>query len=272
MPLKFKYDDATEFSSLSEELQGLYTEKDGTWVLSGIEGVAGPDDVKALRQEAGKYRIEKNNYSKRAQPILDWMGDRTLEDIQAEYDQIEELKLKAEGSKDQKAVEKLVQARLNTELSPLQRKLQAIEAEKADLAQKVEAYSRENNRRTITDAIRAAGSAAKCDESTYNQPTGYLQLLGSQAFEVVEGRAVVKEDNPFGLTPGLEPEAVLAELKPRHPHLWPASRGGGAGGSVNGTPATGNPWSKDSFNLTMQGKIMQENPKLAEQLKNSAKH
>ena len=38
-----------------------------------------------------------------------------------------------------------------------------------------------------------------------------------------------------------------------------------------GTPSTKNPWSKEHFNLTEQGRILRENPELAKQLMASAK-
>lgn len=43
------------------------------------------------------------------------------------------------------------------------------------------------------------------------------------------------------------------------------------GESIDGTPSGKNPWSKEHFNLTEQGKIYRENPELAKQLQASVK-
>lgn len=49
-----------------------------------------------------------------------------------------------------------------------------------------------------------------------------------------------------------------------------AGPGEGSGGS-GGAGGTKNPWAKEHFNLTEQGKLLRDNPELAAQLKNSAK-
>lgn len=49
-------------------------------------------------------------------------------------------------------------------------------------------------------------------------------------------------------------------------------KGNGAPGGGNGSKVTGqvNPWKKETFNLTEQGRILRENPELAKQLKVAA--
>ncbi|MDR2048361.1 MAG: hypothetical protein LBP69_02805 [Treponema sp.] len=53
-------------------------------------------------------------------------------------------------------------------------------------------------------------------------------------------------------------------------YLRATSSGGGAPGSGSVRPKTANPWAKDTFNLTDQGRIFKENPALATQLKSEA--
>jgi DNA repair exonuclease SbcCD ATPase subunit len=53
-------------------------------------------------------------------------------------------------------------------------------------------------------------------------------------------------------------------------YLRPTSSGGGAPGSHVVRPKNSNPWSKDTLNLTEQGRIFKENPALAAQLKSEA--
>lgn len=58
---------------------------------------------------------------------------------------------------------------------------------------------------------------------------------------------------------------VVKPLKESSPHLFKAS-GTGYNPAGGGNPPAANPWAKDSFNLTEQGKIFKENPAQARQL------
>lgn len=68
-----------------------------------------------------------------------------------------------------------------------------------------------------------------------------------------------KDGTPVGI------DDVVKPLKESSPHLFKAADPGykPAGG---GNPPAANPWAKDSFNLTEQGKIFKENPAQARQL------
>lgn len=68
-----------------------------------------------------------------------------------------------------------------------------------------------------------------------------------------------KDGAPIGI------EDVLKPLRESSPHLFKTTDTGykPAGG---GNPPAVNPWAKDSFNLTEQGKIFKENPAQARQL------
>lgn len=68
-----------------------------------------------------------------------------------------------------------------------------------------------------------------------------------------------KDGVPIGI------DDVVKPLKESSPHLFKAADAGykPAGG---GNPPAANPWAKDSFNLTEQGKIFKENPAQARQL------
>lgn len=80
-----------------------------------------------------------------------------------------------------------------------------------------------------------------------------------------------EDDVPIGV------DDVLKPLKESAPHLFKASASGSngqggynpsAGGS--GSPGTANPWKKETFNLTEQGKILKSDPVQAKQLANAA--
>lgn len=69
-----------------------------------------------------------------------------------------------------------------------------------------------------------------------------------------------KDGKPIGI------EDVLKPLKESSPHLFETSDGGGYNPAGGGNPPAKNPFAKDSYNLTEQGRILRENPEQARQL------
>ena len=59
---------------------------------------------------------------------------------------------------------------------------------------------------------------------------------------------------------------TLKPLKESSPHLFKAEQPGGYKPNGGGNPPAANPWKKDSFNLTEQGRIFKENPTQAKEL------
>lgn len=77
-----------------------------------------------------------------------------------------------------------------------------------------------------------------------------------------------------GTITGLEEQ--LAKLKETKPYLFKETEPGGTGGSKGGGPKGGkeptkNPWAKETFNLTEQGRILREDPELARSLMGATK-
>ena len=59
---------------------------------------------------------------------------------------------------------------------------------------------------------------------------------------------------------------VLKPMKEASPHLFKTQQGGGYNPAGGGNPPAGNPFAKDSWNMTEQGKLFKENPAQARQL------
>jgi hypothetical protein len=101
---------------------------------------------------------------------------------------------------------------------------------------------------------------------------GFVSLvLSRNAFEPVD---VNSDGNIKFLDKGRKElkdvfHAVSVSDEGRH-YLRPTSSGGGAPGSSVTRSKTANPWAKDTFNLTEQGRIFKENQALAAQLKAEA--
>lgn len=73
-----------------------------------------------------------------------------------------------------------------------------------------------------------------------------------------------KEGNPVGI------DDVVKPLKESSPHLFKAEPGAYYKPAGGGTPPSKNPFAKDSFNLTEQGKLLRENPAQAKALASAA--
>ena len=73
-----------------------------------------------------------------------------------------------------------------------------------------------------------------------------------------------KEGNPVGI------DDVVKPLKESSPHLFKTEPGADYKPAGGGTPPSRNPFAKDSFNLTEQGKLLRENPAQAKALASAA--
>lgn len=69
-----------------------------------------------------------------------------------------------------------------------------------------------------------------------------------------------KDGKPVGV------EELLKPLKESSPHLFKAEQGGGYKPQAGGKPNADNPWAKDTFNLTEQGRVFKEDPARAREL------
>ena len=90
----------------------------------------------------------------------------------------------------------------------------------------------------------------------------------------ISSRITWEEDQPFykadeGKLVSLEEGVKL--LATTKPGLLKSRGAGGSGYVATSSGAVKNPWSKESFNLTEQGKVLRENPALAQSLMQSAK-
>ena len=70
-------------------------------------------------------------------------------------------------------------------------------------------------------------------------------------------------------------DVAITKAKESDPYLYgetdPSGTGGSLGNGSKGSQGEKNPWSKEHFNLTEQGRILRENPEKAAQLKAAAK-
>lgn len=262
MKLKAAYATAEE---IPEGYADLYTERNGQFELTGIEGVKTQADVDRV---SNALRKERDDH-KKTRESLTAFGDLNPEEVHTKlegYDALNEQyeALKANGGGTPEATENLIAARVKAALGPVERQrdqlqrrveeTQKVVAEKdGEIGNMRNSMVQERIERTVRDA--AAG--AKLLSPAINDAVLHSRGL----FEVEEGTGkIITKDAP-GVTPGLSPNEWLNDMKEKAPHWWPASLGGGAGG---GGPNGGNlsnaqnPWSAEGWNLTKQGQYVKQ--------------
>ncbi len=241
--------------------QSLYTERNGKYELTGIEGVKTQADVDRLQTALTKERTDHKQLKDR----FSVLGDRKPEDVIAALDRIPELEAAAKGNLDETKISELVEGRIKSRLAPIERQAQTLQQQLSEANASLEMLRTKDSLRIVTDAVRGAASKLKVVDSAVEDVT----LLAERLFTIDETGAVITKDN-VGVTPGISADVWLTDMQAKRPHWWGPSQGGGAGGNRGGGSGVTNPWSKDSWNLTEQGRIYKENSGKAEQLAKAA--
>jgi hypothetical protein len=257
-PLYDKQDD------IPEAHRELFTEKNGKWELTGIEG--------GLKTTADVDRLQKSLTAAQADnkklkgELGGWTALGKLDELQAKLDRVAELETLVEANKgkdgvDAAKLEELVAKRLEAKLKgatgPLERQLRQLTEEKTALATERDTLVGERKQRTIRDEIRTAALAKEV--GLRSEALEDALLLGERVFEITEDGKVLTRDN-VGVTPGVNATAWLQDLREKRPHWWPESVGGGSRGARGGGAPGGpdNPWSSEGWNMTKQGQFLRE--------------
>lgn len=246
---------------IDEPFRTLYTERDGKYELTGVEGMKTQADIDRLQSALTKER----NDHKSVKDKLHSFGDLDADEVHNKLDRMIELEAAAGGKIDEAKMEELLEGRLRVKLGPLERELKQVRTERETLAETVGTYETAERRRTVHGAVRAACKGAKLDDG----PIEDALLLSERVFEIAEdGKTVLTKDG-MGCTPGVSPEVWLSEMQPKRPHWWGPSQGGGSrpGSTFN---AVDNPWSAENWNVTKQNQLTTENRTRAEQMAKSA--
>ncbi len=246
MPLKLEY---TALDEVPEHFHELYTEKDGKFTLSGIEGIKTQADIDRIQgglvKERGDHKKTKEKYN-----FLDGLDIAVVQDRLSRYD---ELEAAAAGKIDDKKLNELVEKRLEGKIAPLAREKDSLTALLTNTKAENEQLKNSILRRDLNDSVRTSALAAKVVDTALED---VLMIAGSVFTKTEEGRFVTKDDlsNVAG---GLDPAAWLNEMKEKRPHWWPTSQGAGANGG-NKDGSSSNPFKKDSWNITLQTQMVRE--------------
>lgn len=247
---------------IPEEYKSLYSEKNGKWELTGIQGVYTQGNIDrlqtALNNEREEHKATKKKYSA--------IADRDIDEVVAQLDRIPELEAAAKGKIDEKQLDDLAEARVRSRIAPLERELKTLREKNTEHEGVINEFKQKDRKRTISDAVLEAINGA---EGFVKSASEDVLLYAERTFDVLEDGKVVTKDG-VGVTPGLDPKVWLSDMQAKKPHWWGETSGSGSGGKRRPGTAGSNPFAKDSWNLTEQGKLLVTNRPLAEQYAKAA--
>lgn len=252
-----------KLDDVPEQYRDLYTEKNGKFELTGVEGMKTQADIDRVQAGLAKERTEH----KATKTALSAWGDRKADEVIAILDRVPELEAAAAGKLDENKINTMVESRVGSKLAPVQRQVATLTANLAEKDAIIAGYQTKERTRSIHDGVRDAISKTKGFQASAAEDA---LMLAERMFEVNEDGKVVTKDG-VGVTPGVDAVVWLTDMQQKRPHWWGPTEGGGAGGSGNGNREGGdNPFTAANWNMTKQGEILRANPTRAEQLARAA--
>ncbi len=246
-PLELSYDD---LEAVPEAFRPLFIETDGKFLLGNITGLKTTKDTDTLTEALRKERVDHGK-AKDANKL--WNGMDHAE-VTAKLDRIPELELAAEGKIDDEAIAKIVETRLTQKTGPLQRTIETLTGERDGFKAERDVLQTAASRREMNDAVRSVATEMKVVGTALPD----VEMYAATMLEKDEsGKWIIRADSQT-MTPGLDIKGFLKEMQKLRPHWWPASAGGGAGGGGPNFGGQTNPWTRDNWNMTEQGKILRE--------------
>lgn len=258
-----------DISEVDEKYRDLYTERNGKWEFTGVEGLKTQADID--RQLAANQKV-RGDLTK-AQGDLKIATDKLAtyegldpEDVRARLDELETLKAGnsvPELAKNFQAtvesrVAQLLDGKVKAATSKLERQLAEVSGKVTELTTSNASWEVKDQQRTIADAVQAVAIVSKVIPSALPD----LVATAGRELKIVDGK-VQTED-------GRDAAAWLADRKEKTPFYWPQAQGaGGRGGNDGGTIDGENPFRREGWNQTKIGRVLSADPakaaKLAEQ-------
>jgi hypothetical protein len=245
--LKKSYESLT---LVPEALQEYYVERDGRAMLQ-VEGMVDSDRLKEFRDENIRLKQEFDKFKD--------VDPAKYAELKAKEKDLEDGKLLKKDGFDAAVQQRVAEAKAAAEKAVSEAKREAEEAR----------ASLERHRMSI--AIRDAGKKYGLRSGAESD----LEARGAMTLKLVDGK-LVAHDTASG-TPLYDADANpmthekwIEKLTKEAPHLFEASQGAGGTGGNSTSHLGSNPFSSKTFNLTEQGRLMKENPALAQRMKAAA--
>ena len=201
MALKVQHDTVDE---IDEAFRPLYTERDGKFHLTGVEGIKTQADIDRLQGALTKERNDHKSVKDRYAPF----ADLDPADILAKLDKYPELEAAAEGKLDEDKIKEIAESRVRTQVAPVERARDAALKERDTVVAERDELKNQLRSRDIKDAVLAAALKSKIVETAVDD----VLMLADRVFEVGEDGSVTVKDG-VGATPGITAEAWLTEMQ-----------------------------------------------------------
>lgn len=261
MLIKAAYKTKEEVPAGYEE---LYTERNGQWELTGVEGLVAQTQVttleEALRKERGDHKETKAKIK-----TLDSINMATIHEDLDELIELRELKASGTLGPSPEKIDKLVDAKIERLRAPLVREADQLKKQLTESLEATATAQEELKFLKVRQAVTTAAASKKLVPTAIEDAL----LLAERVFEIDDkGKVVVRSE--AGFVPGSSPEEWFDEVLPKRQHWLPPSSSAGGHGS-NGTGSGGeNPWRADQWNATKQAAAYVADPVRADRLAKAA--
>lgn len=251
MALKLTYssrDDIPQFALDAD----LYTEKDGKWVLTGVEGMKTDQDVANVQEALRKEKEDHKATKEKLRPFAE-LG-KTAEELGTMDQEFEELKIKVDESHktDEEKLNQLVEAKQR----PLLKQIETLTAERDEFKQS----SEEANRKVVEGQRRdAVIEAITKKEGIRKDATAAIMKFASEELKFDDS------DLEFRTDAGLNASEWLDGFCDSNPYVMEPSKGSGARGGDAGDRTGDDPFV--SGNITAQMRLKKSDPVRFEKLK-----
>lgn len=224
--------------TIPEAYAVLYSERDGRWELTEVEGIKTQSDIDRLNETNRKVRDDL----KKAKDSLKGFGNKTPEEIAADLDELEELRSlrsDADDSTLEERVERAAEKRLKSKVGPLTRENERLKRQFGELEGERDNLSGEIRDIKITGEMQRAAATLGVRSTAIDD----VLMYGPKLFEL-DDEGTPRTRDGVGVTPGLAVGEWFKERKADRPHWFEPSNGAGSQGSRTGTGSTGTDFDK----------------------------
>lgn len=214
--IKVSYDSKDE---VPEKFAELYSEKDGKFVLSGVDGIKTQDDVDKVQEALRKERELK----KAAEAKLTAYDGIEADGLREQLDELARLRTTG-GKVEDDEIEKIVSERLKLDKAKHEREVEKLTNQLTQAQEERTNLVNEKNKSLVERKLREVASPL-VNEAAMNDV-----LFRASIFEVTEDGSVVTKEG-VGVTPGQDPAAWLDETIKTNTHWTKTTKGAGARGN-----------------------------------------
>ena len=246
--LEITYQSLTD---VPEAFQELYSEKDGAFVLTGINGVKSEDDVKNALKARDNVKIELSEHKAELLKFKDIDVDK----YKSALDENELLKAHKAGDKEFN-LKTLFDARLQNAKKENDEHVRRLTEENTSYKDKIHSAEKQS---LINKLIEG-----KVNDSDKKM----VRIFLDTQLDRIDDDYL--SNGKHGYDAGQSPQQVFDNAFKENPHWAIPSQSGKLTGSSANNNGIVNPFDKSTRNVTHQHKLISENPELAASMKASA--